>query len=558
MLMSRSTTRWAGVVALAVTAALSSAGAAAASGQTAGRAAAATGPAQPVGLNAINFTGNGFDACSAPSEAQMAAWRASSPYDAIGIYIGGANRACAQPNLTPQWVHDELAAGWHFFLLYTGPQVPGSVCTTCTTITDPEYDAADAADDAVKQAAALGFQPGTPIFYDFDDYSSGGETTVTALQFVGNWNSDLARFGFRGGVHGGMGSIVKDLTASSTSTPTNTYLDFASGDGQQSTDDPSIPATFWSNHQRVNQYAAAHAETWGGVTLTVGSDYLDLQTSSAPAFQNMYAIAPDGSVQALQFSDETPVWFSIGGDATDVYVTPNRVFASFADNRGVFEYSPVTAAWTRIGGPGARFATVGDTLYGLTPDRSHVYRWDGTDGVNSWTAVGNAASAIYGGGFGLVATTPSNSSLYLYSSASSGAPMTWQRIGGGGSEYAETSNTLFGLTADRSAVYQWSGKGTAWTRIGGAAQNIYAPADGLGSNGELAASTPGNANLYVYGTGGWSHIGQAGAGWAFCDSIFGLGAIDGPAYEYWGPNDYGPPWWPLGGSFTSLHCVGTA
>ena len=33
----------------------------------------------------------------------MAAW-AASPYRAIGVYIGGANRACSQPNLTSSWV----------------------------------------------------------------------------------------------------------------------------------------------------------------------------------------------------------------------------------------------------------------------------------------------------------------------------------------------------------------------------------------------------------------------------------------------------------------------
>ena len=41
----------------------------------------------------------------------MNAWLAS-PYRAIGVYIGGANRGCAQPNLTATWVQDEVAAGW--------------------------------------------------------------------------------------------------------------------------------------------------------------------------------------------------------------------------------------------------------------------------------------------------------------------------------------------------------------------------------------------------------------------------------------------------------------
>src|SRR5215213_5334971 len=41
------------------------------------------------------FTGLGFDACSTPSSRSMSAWK-SSPYRAVGVYIGGVNRACSQ------------------------------------------------------------------------------------------------------------------------------------------------------------------------------------------------------------------------------------------------------------------------------------------------------------------------------------------------------------------------------------------------------------------------------------------------------------------------------
>jgi hypothetical protein len=50
-------------------------------------------------FRASTFTGLGFDTCMAPARSQMAAW-SHSPYRAIGIYLGGINMACAQPNLT--------------------------------------------------------------------------------------------------------------------------------------------------------------------------------------------------------------------------------------------------------------------------------------------------------------------------------------------------------------------------------------------------------------------------------------------------------------------------
>src|SRR5690349_18992528 len=55
-----------------------------------------------------NFTGSAFDACTAPTSASMKAWREKSPYKAIGIYIGGINRGCAQPQLTPEWVKEQV------------------------------------------------------------------------------------------------------------------------------------------------------------------------------------------------------------------------------------------------------------------------------------------------------------------------------------------------------------------------------------------------------------------------------------------------------------------
>ena len=75
---------------------------------------ASSSSAAPVRLaSAGAFVGQGFDACSAPSSRTMSAW-SSSPYRALGIYIGGVNSACSQPNLTASWVAAQVAAGWHF------------------------------------------------------------------------------------------------------------------------------------------------------------------------------------------------------------------------------------------------------------------------------------------------------------------------------------------------------------------------------------------------------------------------------------------------------------
>jgi hypothetical protein len=78
---------------------------------TDGPAAAASGPtaeptttvSYPAWASATGYAGLAFDACTAPSLAAMRAWR-RSPYHAIGVYVGGQNRTCAQPALTRRWV----------------------------------------------------------------------------------------------------------------------------------------------------------------------------------------------------------------------------------------------------------------------------------------------------------------------------------------------------------------------------------------------------------------------------------------------------------------------
>src|SRR5205823_1548680 len=72
------------------------------------------------------YTGTGFDVCATPSPSRMSAW--SSSYHAVGVYIGGTNMACSQPNLTASWVSQESAAGWHLIPIYVGLQAPQNDC----------------------------------------------------------------------------------------------------------------------------------------------------------------------------------------------------------------------------------------------------------------------------------------------------------------------------------------------------------------------------------------------------------------------------------------------
>ena len=96
------------------------------------------------------------------------------PTGAIGVYIGGANRACSQPNLTATWVSAQTAAGWHLIPTYVGLQAPTSSCSSCAKLSSSQATAqgvaaADRRGRAGRAPSAMG--PGSPIYFDMESYS---------------------------------------------------------------------------------------------------------------------------------------------------------------------------------------------------------------------------------------------------------------------------------------------------------------------------------------------------------------------------------------------------
>jgi Domain of unknown function (DUF1906) len=228
------------------------------------------------------YHGRGFEGCSAPSPSTMSAW-SSSPYRAIGIYLGGLNMACAQPNLTASWVSTEVAAGWHLIPTWVGLQGNGSCGGTCATISAGQAAAqgATAADNAAARARALGIPPGNPIFDDMEQYSTGGSNSAKVLRFLSAWTSQLHADGYTSGVYSSASSGISDLVAAQSDSGFNEpdEIWIAHWDGQATTSDSYVPASDWSNHQRIRQYRGGHNETYGGVTLNIDNDYLNAVTA---------------------------------------------------------------------------------------------------------------------------------------------------------------------------------------------------------------------------------------------------------------------------------------
>jgi hypothetical protein len=239
--------------------------------------AAAALPAQPG-----NFTGYGFDACTAPSSATMATWLKASPYRAAGIYIGGNNRGCAQPNLTAAWVREQVTRGWRLIPLYVGPQASCTKVTKRNLIVNATAAAQgkDAATDAAAQARALGLSPDSVLIYDMEAYDSkDAACKAGVLAFMGAWTARLHDLGYLSGYYSSAGSGIADQVAvyAKAGYVRPDYVDFARWDNKVTVTDTVIPAGYWSPGRRMKQYRGGHVETWGGVSINIDNDYLDFR-----------------------------------------------------------------------------------------------------------------------------------------------------------------------------------------------------------------------------------------------------------------------------------------
>jgi hypothetical protein len=230
----------------------------------------------------------GFDACSAPSPAQMQGFWNNTPFWNIGIYIGGALRACGQPNLTSSWLQQEgpTGVGWHFLPIWVGPQAPCSGFRT-TFSGDPAtayQQGRNEALSAYNAAVGLGMDAqNAPLIYDLEAFDSSNAGCVAATQrFIQGWVDQLhVPVAQLAGVYGS--SCSSALSAFASLNPAPDFIWGANWNNNPSTTDlPCVSSGAWVNHQRHKQYAGGHDETWNGVTLNIDSDCSDGPVYPAP------------------------------------------------------------------------------------------------------------------------------------------------------------------------------------------------------------------------------------------------------------------------------------
>ena len=342
------------------------------------------------GTTATRFTGLAFDTCTAPTVAQLSAWRAS-PYKAVGIYIGGVNRTCAQPQLTAAWVSAVTAMGWRLVPIYLGLQAPCGTRTYKMSTTASNREGAREADDAVAKAKALGILPGSAIYNDMENYDRTNAVCRSAvLHYLSAWTKQVHVQRYLAGVYANLGSGAPDLAAAynSTSYARPDALWIARWDNSSVlTGWAGIPNTFWAVGQRGKQYRGDHTEAYGNVTLNIDSDSFDAPVASVAytytvrttihsysgpgtAYPVRSTIAANAAVRIVcqTFGPKigtTTVWNKLidGTYITDYYTrTPTKPGYSAPLPGCAFPYQTTINSLSRRHGPGTAYAAYSSAL----------------------------------------------------------------------------------------------------------------------------------------------------------------------------------------------------
>ncbi|MCW2768653.1 MAG: hypothetical protein JWR27_86 [Aeromicrobium sp.] len=251
-----------------------------------------------------DFTGHGFDACAAPGQSVMDTWNLRSPFSAIGIYVSGSSRYCGdkyQPNLTASWVAKNAANGWRFLPIHVGRQAP---CfknnpksrvqkkLMSSTVSTARSQAQTEAQETIAALTKYGLGAGSVSYLDIEWYARTTKCDSIVLEFADAWTEYLHARGYKSGLYSSGSAGVAAVDAARKShragfTPPD-HLWIAWTNQLANTDGgPYLADAGWADHQRVHQYHNGIDVTYGGMTLNIDKDFLDVGQGSVPAKQTL-------------------------------------------------------------------------------------------------------------------------------------------------------------------------------------------------------------------------------------------------------------------------------
>ena len=487
---------------------------------------------KPAAPQAGVVKGPGFDTCAAPSAATMKHWLAS-PYRSVGIYIGGVNRACAQANLTPSWIRTIQSEGWHYFPFYVGLQASCAAAGGLAKISAGQAAAQGraAANDAVTQASDLGIPAGTPIIYDMEAYRTGCSGAVTT--FLSAWDSQLHARGYVAGIYESF-SNISDLVSSAGQMTEPDIIHYADWDGHATTSSSYMPSGMWINHQRIHQYKGGHNETYGGTTVNIDNDQLDVTLSGTPSGGGGPGspLRPAFRIAVAINANTSAEWFARAANGTVRHNYQHPVGSSTWSATRTVGNSPANLA----GNPAVTANPDGTlTLFARTRAGAITHAWQQDGAPNDWQWGGPSGGGRPAGGAtgSPGAIRMPGGEVAVFTDLKSGG-LAWTRQTSPGSNASWTSWTSLGgscastpvpfvtsgrklavfcrTTGGRLAVRQQAQGGwAAWVTISGGPGSLTGmPAVIAGENGQTEVFARAGSGQLAYA---WQAAGGSGWNW---------------------------------------------
>lgn len=276
-----------------------------------------------------------FDACHMGGVSTMQAWWDSSPYRIVGLYLGGISYPVHDPVnctvITQDWVQQVRDMGWTFIPTWAGPQAP---CTSYKHQMDEDpavtYLQGRSEAEAASQAASdLGLTSstlgGTIIYYDLEAFGSIPEECKLAVDaFMNGWTECLHELGNLSGGYGSACSSYPIRWITLDNPPDDVWLAYWTEDEYDPNQTvyglPCFADSYYTNHQRIKQYAGGHDESWGGKTLEIDSNVADAQVampimplSHAADIDAKARLPGDGAIQQTGWLSPRQGWLLSDG-----------------------------------------------------------------------------------------------------------------------------------------------------------------------------------------------------------------------------------------------------
>ncbi len=213
----------------------------------------------------------------------MQAWRGTSRYGAVGVYIGGRGRSCGQPHLDRDWMRAVSGMGWRILPVYVGSQSP---CVTTRQHRrhriDPRHAYAQGraeAADALRAAAGLGIAPRSPVYLDVESYyPHTWRCAEPVITFAQAWSRSMRAMGYLPGFYSSSNSGITGIEAARRAGRSDLpdLVWFARwGQRPDVYAEPVLPRAAWRPHRRIHQFDGEATERHAGHALRIDRDLVD-------------------------------------------------------------------------------------------------------------------------------------------------------------------------------------------------------------------------------------------------------------------------------------------